>query len=176
MADTTKDLDYLRFFYSSEESLLDKDILKNQAWKNYQKNVALLFSVPALFQMLQINCINKPTRLQQFRFFRNLKIVGLLGAGACMFNEKLVLEKKWRYFDRFYPEPTQLQRTLVVEAQIVKDLERRGLMQDQEEKYLDPETQKTYEQMYQLPMQDFPDDVDKNWGKFYETKTRASYS
>ena len=47
MADTTKDLDYLRFFHTSEDSLLDKDILKNNAWKVYQKNVALLFAIPA---------------------------------------------------------------------------------------------------------------------------------
>ena len=47
MADTHKDLDYLRFFYSSEESLKDKDILKNQAFSSYEKNVAMLFAVPA---------------------------------------------------------------------------------------------------------------------------------
>ena len=29
MADTHKDLDYLRFYYASEESLKDKDALKN---------------------------------------------------------------------------------------------------------------------------------------------------
>ena len=35
MADTHKDLEFLRFFYSSEESLKDKDILKNQAFQQY---------------------------------------------------------------------------------------------------------------------------------------------
>ena len=35
MADTHKDLDYLKFFYSSETSLKDKDILKNQAFTKY---------------------------------------------------------------------------------------------------------------------------------------------
>ena len=29
MADTHKDLDYLRFYFASEESLKDKDILKS---------------------------------------------------------------------------------------------------------------------------------------------------
>jgi peptidoglycan/LPS O-acetylase OafA/YrhL len=28
----------------------------------------------------------------------------------------LLLEKKWTYYNRFYPEPTQLQRSLVNEA------------------------------------------------------------
>ena len=47
MADTHKDLDYLRFYYASEESLKDKDLLKNQAFEKYKQNVALLFAVPA---------------------------------------------------------------------------------------------------------------------------------
>ena len=49
MADTHKDLDYLRFYYSSEESLKDKDLLKYEAFTDYQKRVASLFSVPAFF-------------------------------------------------------------------------------------------------------------------------------
>ena len=36
MADTHKDLEYLRFFYASEDSLKDKDILKNEAFNKYQ--------------------------------------------------------------------------------------------------------------------------------------------
>ena len=36
MADTHKDLDYLRFYYASEESLKDKDLLKNQAFEKYK--------------------------------------------------------------------------------------------------------------------------------------------
>ena len=35
MADTHKDLDYLRFYFSSEESMKDKDSLKNQAFSKY---------------------------------------------------------------------------------------------------------------------------------------------
>ena len=35
MADTIKDLNFLRYYYSSEESLMDKDILKHEAWKTY---------------------------------------------------------------------------------------------------------------------------------------------
>ena len=47
MADTTRDLDFLRFYYSSEESLKDKDILKNQAFENYKGNISSLFVIPA---------------------------------------------------------------------------------------------------------------------------------
>ena len=35
MADTQKDLDYLRFYYTSTESMKDKDLLKNEAFDKY---------------------------------------------------------------------------------------------------------------------------------------------
>ena len=52
MADSTKDLDYLRFYHTSEDALKDKDILKSDAFEKYQKNVSTIFAVPAVFQML----------------------------------------------------------------------------------------------------------------------------
>ena len=127
MADTTKDLDYLRFFYSSEESLKDKDMLKNKAFMKYQRNVCGIFTIPAFFQIAQITRMNRPSFIGQYTYLRNMKIFSLLGACAVIWNEKLSLEKKWRYYDKFYPEPTQLQRTLVVDAQIMKDRAAMGL-------------------------------------------------
>ena len=59
-----------------------------------------------------------------------MKLFTLAGAFAVVFNEKLLLEKKWRYYDRFYPEPTQLQRTLVQEAEVVKQLEAQGKLKE----------------------------------------------
>ena len=52
MADSTKDLDYLRYYFSSEESLKDKDILKTQAFDRYERNVSNLFAIPAALQVL----------------------------------------------------------------------------------------------------------------------------
>jgi hypothetical protein len=49
MADTHKDLEFLRFFYSSEASMKDKDILKNQAYEKYHKNTSMIFMLPAAF-------------------------------------------------------------------------------------------------------------------------------
>ena len=49
MADLTKDLDYLRYYYSSDASLKDKDLLKTQAFEKYERNVSALFLVPATF-------------------------------------------------------------------------------------------------------------------------------
>ena len=68
--------------------------------------------------------------------------MSFMGASACMFNEKLTLEKKWRYYDRFYPEPTQLQKVLIAEAQIWKKLDQQGFdeLNVEDQLVLDPET------------------------------------
>ena len=97
--------------------------------------------------------------IHNFRYARNLKIFSLIGATACVWNEKLTMEKKWRYYDRFYPEPTQLQRSLVQEAQIFKEREALGIQEKSlsEKRIINPETQKIYEQMYQLPPQRYPE-------------------
>ena len=159
MADTHKDLDYLRFFYASEDSLHDKDLLKNQAFRSYQRNVSLLMLAPALLQIGQITTMNHPGKVQTHRYIRNLKVFALMGAFAAVWNEKLNLEKKWRYYDRFYPEPTQLQRTLVQEAKMIQERDRLGITERslEEKRVITPETRKTYEQMYQLPPQQFPE-------------------
>ena len=47
MADTRKELPYLRFYHASNDSLKDKDILKHQAFEKYKSNVAWLFFIPA---------------------------------------------------------------------------------------------------------------------------------
>ena len=159
MADTHKDLDYLRFFYSSEESLKDKDILKNEAFKLYERNSSILMAVPMSLQLWQLSMVNNPAKTQLFRYVRNLKTFALFGAVLCAWNEKLMLEKKWLYYDRFYPEPTQLQRTLVQEAQMFKAREAAGIKEKSldDKKYIDPETERIYTQMYQLPPQRYPE-------------------
>jgi hypothetical protein len=51
MADLVKDVKYLRYYYSSEDSLKDKDILKNQSFQKYATRVGTLFLLPAAFQV-----------------------------------------------------------------------------------------------------------------------------
>ena len=116
MADTHKDLDYLRFYHASEDSLKDKDLLKNQAFEKYKRNVAVLFAVPAGLQIAHISTINRTSQGPLFRSVRQLKVLAFLGSFACFWHEKLSLEKKWTFYNKFYPEPTQLQRSLVTEA------------------------------------------------------------
>ena len=127
MADTHKDLDYLRFFYSSEESLKDKDILKNQAYQKYSSNVSLLFFIPGALQLAEINKINVASEVSMFKYIRQVKYFALFGAFAAAYLEKSNLDKKMTYYDRFYPEPTQLQRSLVQEAQMFKQREALGI-------------------------------------------------
>ena len=84
---------------------------------------------------------------------RRVKVFSIIGAFAAVWNEKNILETKWNYYNRFYPEPTQLQRTLVQEAQIMKDREAAGIPETQieDKRFIDPESQQIYSQFYQLP-------------------------
>ena len=116
MADTHKDLDFLRFYHTSEDALKDKDTLKNSSFEKYRMNSLVLFMIPAALQVAQISTINQPSQANLFRYVRHLKAVALMGSFACIWSEKLTLEKKWQFYNRFYPEPTALQRSLVTEA------------------------------------------------------------
>mmetsp|Transcript_16340 Transcript_16340/g.25261 ORF Transcript_16340/g.25261 Transcript_16340/m.25261 type:complete len:121 (+) Transcript_16340:20-382(+) len=120
MADTQKELPYLRFYYTSNDSLKDKDQLKHQAFQKYKSNVAWLFAVPAFLQLAQITKINAPGELGIYRYLRQLKFIALTGALLCAWREKNFLEKKWAYYNRFYPEPTQLQKSMMADADNLK--------------------------------------------------------
>ncbi len=50
MADLMKDVNYLRFFYTSDDAGKDKDFCKNQAFNQYATKVQILFTVPMVFQ------------------------------------------------------------------------------------------------------------------------------
>ena len=121
MADLVKDVKYLRYYYSSEDSLKDKDILKNQSFQKYATKVSSLFLLPAAFQVWQILLVNNVEKLALYRKVRILKALTLFGAFGLGFREKLNLEYQWEYYNRFYPEPTELQKTLTREAQLFKE-------------------------------------------------------
>ena len=73
-----------------------------------------------------------------------MKVFSFIGASALIYHEKFLLQKKWTYFNRYYPEPTQLQRTLVEEAGIIKQLDAQGKLPTsrdlEDEQSMDPET------------------------------------
>ena len=51
MGDLVKDVKYLRYYHSSDDSLKDKDILKNQTFTRYSKHVSTLFMIPFGLQL-----------------------------------------------------------------------------------------------------------------------------
>ena len=78
----------------------------------------------------------------------------MIGSFGAVWWEKSQLEKKWSYYDKYYPEATQLQRTLVQEASIIKDRNIQEIAAENKRE-LDPEEEKIYSQFYQLPPQKF---------------------
>ena len=95
MADLVKDAKYLRYYYSSEDSLKDKDILKNQSFQQYASRVGSLFLLPAAFQVWQIVLVNNTEKLGLYKRIRLLKAITLFGALGLGFREKLNLEYQW---------------------------------------------------------------------------------
>ena len=156
MADLVKDVKYLRYYYSTEDSLKDKDILKNQSFQKYATRVGTLFLLPTAFQVWQILLVNNTEKLALYKKVRILKSISLIGAFALGFREKLNLEYQWNYYNRFYPEPTELQKTLTREAQLFKETAYQPRSVEDLTK-MDVDSQKIYEQMYRLPPQSYPD-------------------
>ncbi len=77
--------------------------------------------LPAAFQVWQILLVNNVEKIALYRKVRLLKAITLFGAVGLGFKEKLNLEYQWEYYNRFYPEPTELQRTLTREALLFKE-------------------------------------------------------
>ena len=156
MADLVRDVRYLRYYYSSEDSLKDKDILKNQSFQKYSMRVGSLFLMPTVFQVWQILLVNNAEKLALYKKVRVLKAITLVGAFALGFREKLNLEYQWEYYNRFYPEPTELQKTLTREAQLFKESGYQPRSQEDLTK-INLDSEKIYEQMYRLSPQSYPD-------------------
>ena len=57
---------------------------------------------------MQLSRFGRPEMSGQYYFLRRLKLFSLIGATGAILIEKRNLEKKWAYYDRFYPEATQL--------------------------------------------------------------------
>jgi hypothetical protein len=108
MGDLVKDVKYLRYYHTSEEMLKDKDILKNKTFDEYTRRVGALFLLPVSFQLWQIALVSNFEKTNLFRKVRALKVLTLVGALGLAVKEKLNLEYQWTFYNRFYPEPTEL--------------------------------------------------------------------
>lgn len=103
-----------------------------------------------------VNNFERAALYHRVRVLKSLTFVAALGLGVL---EMQGVEKQWKYYDRFYPEATELQKSLYREAMMFKELQNQPKTVDQRLK-LDTETAKIYEQMYRLPPQKYADPDD----------------
>ena len=158
MADLIKEANWLRFYYTSDDAVKDKDLLKDQAHIKTSQKVSTLMTVPFFFQIWQLSLVNHPDSIQLYRKVRSLKAATFLGAVAFGSYELLNMRKQWTYYDRFYPEPTELQKTLNREAMMFKEQNyQTSSVEDKLKKLEDPNLRLIYSQMYQLPPQKYAD-------------------
>ena len=150
MGDLVRDVKYLRYYHTSEEMMKDKDILKNQGFLKYQSKVGILFLIPLGFQFWQLSLVNQAEKAALYSKVRTFKLLTFVAAVALGFREKLALEYQWQFYDRFYPEATELQKTLTREAQIFGEAQYEEPTVEERRK-MTVEQVKLYEQMYRLP-------------------------
>lgn len=156
-----REANYLKFYHQSEAALKDKDYLKNETHLKHSKTVSSLFAVPLFFQLWQLSITGHESQLARYKQVRMLKFVTFAGAWALGTYELLQLKKKWTYYDHFYPEPTELQKTLMREAMMYKEQDHKVATVEERLAVLeDPKARQIYSQMYQLPPQRYaePDD------------------
>ena len=70
MADSIKQVNYLRYFHTSEASLKDKDILKNDAYLTNEARIKRVMLVPFAAQIWQLSLINQPEMMSLYRRVR----------------------------------------------------------------------------------------------------------
>ena len=151
MADLMKDVNYLRFYHSTDDQQKDKDFCKNSAFDQYNRKVQLLFAAPLALQAWQISLANVAGRVDMYKRVRWFKTVAAAGAYSLSLWEYSQLRKKMTFYDRFYPEPTELQRRLGEEALLFKE---QAYKQESNEerirKLADPDKILNYAQFYML--------------------------
>ena len=121
MSDLLKEINYLRFYYASDDAMKDKDFCKNEAFEQYNRKTQALFVVPMVFQMWQISLANVAAKVSLYKQVRLFKSASIIGACSIGLWEYTTLRKKMLMYDRLNPEPTELQRKLQVEAAMFKE-------------------------------------------------------
>jgi hypothetical protein len=121
MADSIREVNWLRFYYTSEDAVKDKDLLKNEAHIKLTHKVNALMAVPLFFQVWHLGLINHASKVSLMRKVRMFKLTSFVGAAAIGGYELINMRKQWTFYDRFYPEPTELQKGLTRDAMIYKE-------------------------------------------------------
>ena len=154
MADLLKEVNYLRYYYTSDDASKDKHWCKDVAFESYKNKVTMLFAVPMGFQAWQIslaNCADILALYKKVRMFKSAAFIGACSLGVWEFSS---LRHKMLCYDRFYPEPTELQQKLAAEAAIFKEQAcKQESIEERLAKIQDPEKSLKYAQFYQLAPQ-----------------------
>lgn len=82
MADLIKEANWLRYYYSSDDAVKDKDFLKDQAHIKTSNKVSTLLTVPFFFQLWQLSLVNHEESLSLYKRVRVFKTVTFAGALA----------------------------------------------------------------------------------------------
>lgn len=100
--------------------------------------------IPLGFQVWQLLLVNQHEHAALYYKVRVLKALTFGAALLLGVREKFELEKQWTYLNRFYPEPTELQKGLIRDAELFKllQLQPKGIEERQE---IDSETARIYE-------------------------------
>jgi hypothetical protein len=143
----------------------DKDVLKNQAHADYCNNVGTLMSVPFFFQMWQIGLTGNEASVSLYRKVRFFKTASLVGAFALGAYEMHKLQGKWTYYNRFYPEATELQKGLEREALMFKETSyTEKTVAERMDATQSTASRQNYERFYSLGPQMFPEgEQDQNF-------------
>ena len=121
MSDLLKEVNYLRYYFASDDAMKDKDFNKNEAFQEYSSKTQALFVIPMAFQMWQISLANVAEKVSLYKQVRMFKSAAIIGACSIGLWEYSNLRKKMLMYDRLYPEPTELQRKLMLEAAMFKE-------------------------------------------------------
>ena len=151
MSDLIKDANYLRYYFTNEAMSMDKDVCKDQAFLDYKRKCTGLMALPIGLTLWQMTIVNDVAHAGTYYKLRALKTIALGGAMALCLWEYTNLQKKLTYYNRFYPEATELQKQLTREAQIFSENTiRNQSVEERLDVTKDPNAQTLYRQFYQL--------------------------
>ena len=150
MADLQKHLEFLQTNYVLDGQLREKDILKQESFDTYQRKIGGLFLFPLGFQAYQLTLINNPAKVGLYNTVQKFKWIAFALTVSLGVHEYIQLGDKWRFINRAFPEATEYQKTLELEALMHKErrIEEEELRDGE---FMDQETRHVYDQMYQLP-------------------------
>ena len=120
MSDTIQKAEYFNFHHTTDESIKDKDQMKQQFFESFTTIISGSFIFPIGFSIWQLKLINNPQKLHQYKNIRIAKYLSFGWALGLAFYHQHDLQKKWRYCDRLFPEATGLQRALLQEAEMMR--------------------------------------------------------